>query len=162
MSNLTSIFRRFVDDWRKETVLMPLPQLESEDVESEEVIVPQLVPLRIPTGWIVHWNLFYDIEPVLENGVLKNTSQCNDSEDLLCLQTYVPESKKGVWDEACIDLGWYETKFRAVLCILLQGESGAKEERTKPVAKIETTSVREVQETIDYWLQNWHKLLPRS
>lgn len=156
MLNITPIFRRFVDYWRMETILMSLAP-----IEPEREIAPKLVPLRVPTGWIVQWNLFYDLEPVLENGVLKNTPPCNDSKDLLWLQTYIPDDKKGIWDEVSIELGWYETTFRAVLFVAPKGKSPAEDERTVPAAKIETLSVREVQETIDNWLQNWHEFLPK-
>ncbi|NJL69923.1 MAG: hypothetical protein HC894_31470 [Microcoleus sp. SM1_3_4] len=43
-----------------------------------------------------------------------------------------------------------------------KGKSEPENERRVPAAKIETTSVRKVQETIDNWLENWHKFLPRS
>lgn len=157
MFNLTPIFRRLVDYWRMETILLSLSR-----IEPQRDIVPKLVPLRVPTGWIVEWNLFYDFEPVLENGILQNTPQCNDSEYLLWLHNYIPDDKKGIWDEASIELGWYETTFRAVLFVTPKGKSEPENERRVPAAKIETTSVRKVQETIDNWLENWHKFLPRS
>jgi hypothetical protein len=130
-------------------------------IEYEGGIPPKLVPMCIPTGWIMEWNQFYDLEPILENGVLINAPQFNDSEDLLWMRTAIPEDMKGIWEEVSIDLGWYRTKFTVKLFIKPKDKIYAEYEYPEPVAEISTTSVRVVQETINDWLQNWQRFSPR-
>ena len=119
----------------------------------------KLVSLRVRTGWIMEWNQFCDVEPILENGVLINAAQFNDSEDLLWMRTVIPEEMKGIWEEANIDLGWYRTKFTVQLFIVKPKDKiYAGDENTETVAEISTTSVRIVQETIEDWIENWNSL----
>ena len=42
-----------------------------------------LIPLQIPTNWIVYWNCFDDAEPLLPDGT-ENPAH-NDSEDILSI-----------------------------------------------------------------------------
>ncbi|AFY34651.1 hypothetical protein [Calothrix sp. PCC 7507] len=104
----------------------------------------ELVSLRIPTGWIVRWNIFFDVEPVIENG--KIIDNYNDSEDLLWLQSYIPEDKKEHWQEWHIDLGWYHNEaFRLVLF---------EHDRDHVIKTFESQSIGDIQEKINEWLKN--------
>jgi hypothetical protein len=44
----------------------------------------ELVPLQIPTGWIVHHNCFFNEVPFLEDGT--ENERHNDSEDLIWIE----------------------------------------------------------------------------
>jgi hypothetical protein len=77
---------------------------------------PKLLPLRVPTGWIVQWNTLYEQEPVIENGVVVDNP--NDSEDLLWIQRFERDRAKEPWLDFHIDVGWYgeeQGTFRVVL-----------------------------------------------
>jgi len=63
---------------------------------------PPLLPLRIPTNWIVTYNKFYDIDPIMENGQFVNGGHFD--EDLLVIERYIPNAAK--WPRYVIDLGW--------------------------------------------------------
>ena len=69
----------------------------------------KLVQLRIPAGWVLAYNTFFDDPPVTEDG--QSNKFHNDSQDLLLLKqtgTFIDgkwtRSKKHV---ICIDVGWY-------------------------------------------------------
>lgn len=45
---------------------------------------PLPVALRIPTGWIVHWNTLFEVEPLLADG--STNREFNTSEDLIWIE----------------------------------------------------------------------------
>jgi hypothetical protein len=78
---------------------------------------PSLIPLRIPTNWIVRWNQFTDVPPL--DPVGRENEMFNDSEDILWLQRFIPAGAKKTWRAFNLDLGWYGSiqtgRYRLVL-----------------------------------------------
>ncbi len=102
------------------------------------------IALKIPTGWIVHYNELYDQEPCMADG--SANSEFNDSEDLIWLQQLdhrelakhvlemakhnkfpskadQPEIRR-LWEDFAkdiqvpilnIDVGWHTDKYRLVI-----------------------------------------------
>ena len=69
----------------------------------------KLVRLRIPGGWAVEWNTFFDEAPVDAHG--KPNRLHNDSPDLLLIKQ-IRTYHSGKWTRnkkyvMCIDVGWH-------------------------------------------------------
>ena len=102
-----------------------------------------LVPLRIPSGWIVGKNGFYDVEPIVSSGLFKNADLF--SEDMLFLRRDVPAHWE---DQYIVDLGWIPSRdpagiYRLTLVI------GSWD---RVVRQFESRDRYEIQRTIDRWL----------
>ena len=70
----------------------------------------KLIPLRIPQGWTVLENSFYDDEEIIigKDGWIEN--YLAHKEDILCIQKSTYNNEKGYFidmDNYTIDLGWY-------------------------------------------------------
>jgi hypothetical protein len=110
----------------------------------KENAAPQLVPLRIPSGWCVQFNSFFDVAPITEDGAFTNASYF--SEDLLSIERIVYEDSK--WPRWILDLGWYPAeeiggRYRLVL---------AAEEFRNKLKTYETREVADVVNTLERWL----------
>ncbi len=69
------------------------------------------MPLRIPTGWSVRWNGFFEAED----------PRCTESEDLLWLNQI--DASTGASTGSFIDLGWYGTREEGTFrLVLLEGD----------------------------------------
>lgn len=64
----------------------------------------ELMPLRIPTGWAIRFNRFFDEEPIIDDqGIFVNAA--GFAEDLLLIE---PIPDKGLYPlPFSLDLGWY-------------------------------------------------------
>jgi len=76
----------------------------------------QLIPLRIPTGWAIHWNTI-DARALPSGKV-----ELNDSEDLFWAVKLPPPDTRAYstdptspWREIHVDAGWYRDCFRIVM-----------------------------------------------
>lgn len=102
------------------------------------------VPLRIPAGWSVITNIFWDEEPVVENGVFVNA--VDFTQDILLLETTCPPGAGG--PRYVVSVGWYpeedpEGSYRLVL------ERADDEE---PIKAVESRERWKICQTIDRWL----------
>jgi hypothetical protein len=61
------------------------------------------VPLRIPSGWAVTFNIFWEMDPLMEGGKFVNANDF--TQDLLVLERIVPQGSG--WPAYILDLGWY-------------------------------------------------------
>lgn len=108
-----------------------------------------LQPLRIPSGWIVGFNEFFDVEPVFEKYL--DDQSWDFSEDLLQLSN---EYRKII-----IDLGWYPSHDPAGQFRLMAVKWFAEDEEPEvdpwrqPLKEFETRSKREVVQKIEEWLE---------
>jgi hypothetical protein len=114
------------------------------------------VPLRIPTGWAVVWNTFFEGEPLIEAGVFVNAADFD--EDLLRIESISFDGQRWHTDARSyiVDLGWYPTenpngRYRLAL---LRGDWD------HVLTTYESRDIREICDTIDRWLEvltaNWH------
>jgi len=102
----------------------------------------RLVPLRIPTGWIVHWNQFMEDDD--------SDEQKNDTEDILWLERVVPDVKEHAGKRVNIDLGWYDMEEGTLKHFVLR----VFEDRFRSrVAQFESLDVDEIRERIDLVLR---------
>ena len=102
----------------------------------------RLVPLRIPTGWIVHWNQFMEDDD--------SDEQKNDTEDILWLERVVPDVKEHAGKRVNIDLGWYDMEEGTLKHFVLR----VFEDRFRSrVAQFESHDVDEIRERIDLVLR---------
>lgn len=94
----------------------------------------KLNPIRIPAGWIVQWNIWYDDD--------------HNSQDLLWLNQIDVNSYKtsGIF----IDVGWYQDTYKAVLADNWDDE---------PFTEIISADASEVIEAIEEWMLNYHKYI---
>ena len=101
----------------------------------------KLQALRIPTGWVVSQNKFYEIEPI-EVDPNDTLLWLDFTQDILQIQ-HKHES-------IIIDLGWYpdmdpKGNFRLVLIKNLDWQN--------PIETFETRSAEEVKNKIEYFLE---------
>lgn len=138
-----------------------------------------LVPLKIPTGWIVHHNCFFDEPLLLEDGS-ENKSH-NDSEDILWIERldfqelgrYVIqilkhnqrlnaeelEITKELWEEARlktanslhyhIDLGWYGNRKEGHYRLVVHCGWD------NIIGSFQSREISEIQKKIDYVLHQY-------
>src|SRR5215208_2349389 len=59
---------------------------------------PPLQPLRIPTGWLVEWNTFFDAQPPSD---IQDDLMWEFSQDMLLISNE--------WVGVVLELGWYPT-----------------------------------------------------
>jgi hypothetical protein len=102
----------------------------------------KLVPLRIPTGWIVHWNQFMEDDD--------DDEQKNDSEDILWLERVVSDVKERAWKRVNIDLGWHDADDSELKQFVLRVFEDRFETR---VVQFESLDVDEIRERIDLVLR---------
>lgn len=76
----------------------------------------ELVPLRVPTGWAVHWNT------ITARASDPGEIEFNDSEDLFWAVKLPAPGSEGyatdptsLWREIHVDGGWYRDHFRIVM-----------------------------------------------
>lgn len=105
-----------------------------------------LQPLRIPSGWIMEGNSFYEIDPCFET---YNDASWNFSEDMLVL---INKQAKVV-----VDLGWYpEFKANGAYRLLAVKFFSNKDKMCSswdhPLKEIRTRSRQEVVAAIEEWL----------
>lgn len=103
-----------------------------------------LVPLRIPSGWAVTFNSFWEIDPVVQNGELVNADDF--TQDLLVVERVVPPGTS--WPPYILDLGWYpeaEPKGRYRLTL-------ERRDTGEALKTVESRNREEIRETIDRWL----------
>lgn len=111
---------------------------------------PPLQPLRIPSGWQIAYNQFFDVEPD------SATEACSESwwhfnEDMLQLTNV----QRGL----LLDLGWYpehqpDECFRLVLIQFTSNEDDMIAAWNHPFAAYESSSRHDVVMTIEAWLHN--------
>ena len=108
---------------------------------------PPLQPLRIPTGWEVSFNTFFEVDARFRSW---DDTSYNFKEDMLLLKN----RHRGV----IIDLGWMPS-FRSTgrfylraVRLLSEAEGGDWE---KPMRLLETRSRRKVVTAIEDWL-HWY------
>lgn len=104
----------------------------------------KLVPLRIPTGWAVTFNNFWEIEPLIKNGEFVNADDF--TLDLLVVERIVPPGTS--WPPYILDLGWYPEAvpsghYRLVL---------RRRDAEGTLKTVESPNRGEIRETIDRWL----------
>ena len=102
-----------------------------------------LMSLQIPSGWIVVKNIFYDVESVVQDGVLEDPDIF--TEDLLFLQRNVGPERE---DQFMIDLGWVPPRnasgtYRAVIII---------ESWENVIKEFESRDRNEIQRVLNQWL----------
>lgn len=109
-----------------------------------ELPEPQLVPLRIPTGWSVVFNKFWEVDPIVENEKLVNYSDFTDN--LLTISRVVPVDMS--WPRFIIDLGWHppETPQGFYRLTLIQGDYNSV------LKEYETASRDDMRLKIEHWL----------
>ena len=120
----------------------------------------ELIPLRIPTGWIIHWNQFMEGDA--------DEAQVNDSEDILWLERIVPEDKERTWKRVNIDLGWYDRGEEELPHFVLRVFEDRFESRIVEFESLEAEEIRERIELIlslistegDAGLETLKKLAP--
>jgi hypothetical protein len=102
-----------------------------------------LMPLQIPSGWIVVKNIFYDVDSVVQDSVLEDPDIF--TEDLLFLQRNVGPERE---DQFMIDLGWVPPRnasgtYRAVIII---------ESWENVIKEFESRDRNEIQRVLNQWL----------
>jgi hypothetical protein len=109
-----------------------------------------LQPLRIPTGWIVEWNSFFDVEPRFTSW---DRTSMHFNTDMLLLSN----EHRGVY----ISLDWFLPHrssgafyLRAVRQIQ-HPEYGRCGDWSRPLRRAKTRSKRKAVETIEAWL-DWY------
>ena len=111
---------------------------------------PPLQPLRIPTGWVVEWNTFFDVEPRFKSW---DDTSWNFNTDMLLLSN----EHRGV----SIALEWHPA-FRASGAFRLEAvrhihdpEHGISGDWEHPLKSVKTRSKRKAVTTVEAWL-NWY------
>src|SRR5258705_2985476 len=118
-------------------------------VRNRKLKDPPLQPLRIPSGWSVKWNKFYDVEPKFKS--YDQLSWCFD-EDML----YIIND----WLQVAVDLGWYPSfkspgSFGLVAVRLDEDASKPGASRESPLRKFRTRSKEKVVRTLERWME-WY------
>lgn len=112
-----------------------------------------LQPLRIPTGWSVRWNNFYDVQPAFHS---HDSASFYFDEDMLLL---VNEHQ-----QIAVDLGWYpafqSTGGFVLLAVRHIGE-GSSEDWGHPLRKLRTRSKQKVVREIERWLEFFSTSAPK-
>ena len=103
---------------------------------------PDLVPLKIPTAWIVQLNDFRDVDPIIENGVFKNPEYFH--EDLLWIQRF---SEQKNFIQYNIYLGWFPDESADG-----QYQLELEDENHKELHFYRSKSKSEIMEKINHWL----------
>src|SRR5262245_44627611 len=87
------------------------------DSDSEHLSPHQLTSLRIPTGWRIVTNSFYEIDPVVEDGVLEHADEF--SSGMLYMERCVPgqEEKRFLLDLSWIPYRNPEGKYRVTVAL---------------------------------------------
>lgn len=99
-----------------------------------------LVPLRIPTGWTIAWNVFTEVNP--EEFLIEDYEhRWEFNEDLFQFENQ--KYKK------ILDLGWYPEfdprgRYRLVLLGQHEEEQESYWDWTKPLVNFETRSITEI------------------
>jgi hypothetical protein len=111
---------------------------------------PPLQPLRIPKGWAVEWNTFFDVEPRFKSW---DETSWNFKTDMLLLSN----EHRGV----SINLEW-SPAFRAGGAFVLTAvrhvhdpEHGRSGDWDRPLKRVNTRSKRKAVATIEAWL-DWY------
>ncbi len=104
----------------------------------------KLVPLRVPTGWAIKFNKFWEIKPFIENGSFVNSEDF--SEDLLSIERICPDNSN--WPCFILDLGWYpaEDYYGYYKLDLIKGSSD------NILRTFEAKNYNDIRETIEQWL----------
>jgi hypothetical protein len=102
----------------------------------------RLVALRIPAGWEVSWNSFYDVEPAT-----MPEDETKPLQDLLQLTS----PRRGL----LIDLGWSGSPPQHHLVMLKGSRSSEKPSWSwdQPLKRFQTRSTAEAAAKIDQWLE---------
>ena len=110
---------------------------------------PPLQPLRIPTGWKVEWNTFFEVEPKFKS---YDQISWNFGEDMLLVEN----KRVGI----VIELGWYpghrwpgEFKLVALRLERVRKLMGMAWEN--PERKLWTRSKEKVVRTLERWME-WY------
>lgn len=111
---------------------------------------PLLQPLRIPTGWHVAYNQFFDVDPDLSVEAYSGV-WWDFKEDMLQLT----HSHYRV----LVDLGWYpehqpEGSFKLVLIQLTDDKEDMPEAWSHPIATYRSQSRQTIVATIEAWLHD--------
>jgi hypothetical protein len=109
---------------------------------------PLLQPLRIPTGWVIEWNLFLEVDPTFEVG---DVGSIGFGEDLLQIS--------GKVSPILLDLGWYPSgdpkgEYRLVAIRRHDDEEEMRSSWERPFRVLESRSRIEIVQAIEEWL--WH------
>jgi hypothetical protein len=110
---------------------------------------PPLQALRIPTGWLVEWNTFFDVEPKFKS---YDHISWHFGEDMLL----VSNDRVGV----AIDVGWYPAhrtngSFGLVAVRIYEDGDRMSKSWDVPLRKIRTRSKEKVVRTLEGWLE-WY------
>ena len=109
---------------------------------------PALQPLRIPTGWVIEWNLFLEVDPTFEVGDVRSIGF---GEDLL----QISNKKNAV----LLDLGWYssgdpEGEYRLVAIRKHTDEDEMRSSWDRPLRALSSRLRVEIVQSVEDWL--WH------
>jgi hypothetical protein len=105
----------------------------------------RLMPLRVPMGWAVTWNEFFEDDAAEGNGLVED-------EDLLMLGRFDVGDEKML--QEYIDVGWYggeDGTFAARhVRYCLNGEPSLMHEEV--LARFDSRDRKEIAATVDRWL----------
>lgn len=114
--------------------------------------IAQLLPLRLPSGWVVRLNQWFYQEPLLPSGE-ENPHFLPIDECLLMLHRYEPQYHPHAhWSrDYYIDLQWKGDAHTGAYWLRFyeDGDSSAV------LAEMRSRSALQIQSTIDHWLDLW-------
>ena len=108
---------------------------------------PPLQPLRIPAGWKVEWNTFFEVEPKFKS---HDQMSWNFGEDMLLITND--------WIGITVEMGWYPSNrspgiFRLVAIRNDQIEKLMGLAWDDPLRELKTGSKKKVVRTVEKWLE---------
>jgi hypothetical protein len=109
---------------------------------------PPLQPLRIPTGWVIDWNGFLEVDPIFDVGEVESIGF---GEDLL----QISDKTRSI----LLDLGWYPSgdpngEYRLVAIRRHSDEDEMRASWDRPLRSLASRSRMEIVRVLEEWL--WH------
>lgn len=113
----------------------------------------KLMRMRLPMGWSVNYNKFYDIEPFIKNGELLNEEFYTENLLFLKKMSLIQNDWQIPNEGFAIDLGWYpefnpKGMYRAVFA------QYDYEGRWDEIYTFQSTNRYDIVETIETWLDD--------
>jgi hypothetical protein len=109
---------------------------------------PLLQPLRIPTGWSVEWNTFFDAEPPANH---QTDLSWEFAKDMLLISN----DRIGIF----IELGWYPNLkggvFRLVAVRLYENADAMSRSWDKPLRKLLARPKEKIVRSLEKWME-WY------
>jgi hypothetical protein len=116
---------------------------------------PPLQPLRIPTGWLVEWNTFFDAQPPLDH---QNDLSWEFAQDMLL----IINNHIGV----VIDVDWCPNLKRGVFRLtavrLYENDDAMSRSWDKPLKHLHTRSKETIVRTLERWMEWYGNQKPMS